>query len=194
MDTIEKRRLILLYMLFFTYALTTSVVGTFMVDLLNDFQMEVSTGGVFTVFQYIGCMAGVFLSGFILNRYRKKELCLATFGLLTVLLLAMSRIRRLIPFLLLLFLLGMTSKSLDMIVNTTISMQHEEKKGMYINLLHGCFGAGSVLGPLLAAWMLKISLSWQTVYGCFGAGSAALLALFAVFYSDAEEKPVQGRA
>ncbi len=194
MDTIEKRRLILLYMLFFTYALTTSVVGTFMVDLLNDFQMEVSTGGVFTVFQYIGCMAGVFLSGFILNRYHKKELCLATFGLLTVLLLAMSRIRRLIPFLLLLFLLGMTSKSLDMIVNTTISMQHEEKKGMYINLLHGCFGAGSVLGPLLAAWMLKISLSWQTVYGCFGAGSAALLALFAVFYSDAEEKPVQGRA
>lgn len=192
-DTIEKRRMFLLYLLFFAYALTTSVVGVFMVDLLNDFHMEMSEGGIFTVFQYAGCMAGVFLSGFILDRYRKKELCLTTFGFLAVLLLTMSRVSRLEPFLLLLFLLGMTSKSLDMTVNTMISIQHEEKKGMYINLLHGCFGAGSVLGPVLAAWMLKSAWSWQVVYGCFGAGSAALFILFAVFYADAEKKTVQGR-
>lgn len=188
---IEKCRMLLLYLLFFAYALTTSVVGTFMVNLLNDFHMEVSAGGIFTIFQYVGCMAGVFLSGFILDRFRKKELCLATFGFLAVLLLAMSRVSRLGSFLLLLFLLGMTSKSLDMIINTTVSMQHEAKKGLYINLLHGCFGAGSMLGPVLAAWLLKTFLNWRSIYGCFGAGSVLLLILFAVFYPNTEDTLLQ---
>lgn len=126
---IETRRIALLYMLFFTYALTTSVVGTFMVSWLTDFGIGVSAGGIFTVFQYAGSMAGVFLTGFILARYTKKALCLATFGFLAVLLLMMSKVSCLGIFLVLLFLLGMTSKALDMIVNTTISVQHEENKG-----------------------------------------------------------------
>lgn len=190
---IETRRIALLYMLFFTYALTTSVVGTFMVSWLTDFGIGISAGGIFTVFQYAGSMAGVFLTGFILARYTKKALCLATFGFLAVLLLMMSKVSCLGIFLVLLFLLGMTSKALDMIVNTTISVQHEENKGAYMNMLHACFGAGSVLGPLLAASMLKIIFDWHTIYGWFGVFSIALCLVFYFFYSDAKEKTEEGR-
>lgn len=169
---------ILIYALFFTYAVGTSILGTFMVDFLNDFGMDVSEGGIFTVLYNTGCLAGVIVSAFVLKYFQNRTWILITYAVFALGMLAVSRADTLTVFLILLLLIGIATKFLDLTVNTEISAYHDEEKGFYINLLHGCFGAGSFAGPLLAAKLLTVLPQWQMIYGYIGAGSVVLLVVF----------------
>ena len=169
---------ILIYGLFFTYAVGTSILGTFMVDFLNDFGMDVSGGGIFTVLYNTGCLAGVIVSAFVLKYFQNRTWIFITYAVFALGMLAVSWADTLTFFLILLLLIGIATKFLDLTVNTEIAAYHDEQKGFYINLLHGCFGAGSFAGPLLAAKLLTVLPRWQMIYGYIGAVSVALLVLF----------------
>lgn len=169
---------ILIYGLFFTYAVGTSILGTFMVDFLNDFGMDVSGGGIFTVLYNTGCLAGVIVSAFVLKYFQNRTWIFITYAVFALGMLAVSWADTLTVFLILLLLIGIATKFLDLTVNTEIAAYHDEQKGFYINLLHGCFGAGSFAGPLLAAKLLTVLPRWQMIYGYIGAVSVALLVLF----------------
>lgn len=169
---------ILIYGLFFTYAVGTSILGTFMVDFLNDFGMDVSGGGIFTVLYNTGCLAGVVVSAFVLKYFQNRTWIFITYAVFALGMLAVSWADTLTFFLILLLLIGIATKFLDLTVNTEIAAYYDEQKGFYINLLHGCFGAGSFAGPLLAAKLLTVLPRWQMIYGYIGAVSVVLLVLF----------------
>ena len=116
---------ILIYGLFFTYAVGTSILGTFMVDFLNDFGMDVSEGGIFTVLYNTGCLAGVIVSAFVLKYFQNRIWILITYGVFALGMLAVSRADTLTVFLILLLLIGIATKFLDLTVNTEISAYHD---------------------------------------------------------------------
>jgi fucose permease len=54
-----------------------------------------------------------------------------------------------------------------------------------LNLLHACFGAGALAGPVLAATLLAAGLHWGAVYLVFAGAGTALMIGFAARYPSA---------
>ncbi len=182
----------LLYLLFFSYAVGTSILGTFMVDFLNDFGLDVSEGGIFTILYYSGCFAGVIVSAFVLKMFKNRTWIWVTYAVYSVGMILVSRADTLAVFLALLLLIGIATKFLDLTINTEISVYHEENKGFYMNLLHGCFGAGSFVGPLLAAKLLSVFPRWQMIYGYIGMLCLIILIIFLIKEKALVREPREG--
>ncbi|MDY3249942.1 MAG: MFS transporter [Candidatus Choladocola sp.] len=166
--------------LFFSYAVGTSVLGTFMIDLLNDFGLGVSDGGIFSVLYYTGCLLGVVISSFLLKYLKNSTWIVITYGIYVFGMIAVGNTDTLTAYLILLLIIGSATKFLDLAINTEISVCYEKNKGFYINILHGCFGAGSFIGPLFAARFLGFLPKWQWIYGFIGCICGMLLIVFMI--------------
>lgn len=70
-------------------------------------------------------------------------------------------------------LIGMAAGFLDGSVNIAAGMAG---RGRLLNLLHGCYGIGTTLGPLVVTGALLASTSWRPAYGALVVVELGLLA------------------
>ena len=70
-------------------------------------------------------------------------------------------------------LLGVLSSALNLIVTAYVSDLYGDKRSRYINLLHVCFGVGSLLGPVYPMLLGRLGLFWRHAY--LGLAAAVLL-------------------
>lgn len=161
---------LVLYLLMMTYGVSTTLIGTILLQLLGEFGLPMARGGIFYSVLNIGCFIGILSSGILIERFHPTRLNLYTYGMLALLLLCVSATRTLTAYLAVSLVLGMMSKLLDASVNACIAQKHTANPGFYMNLLHASFGTGSFFGPLLAGFLLEKGFSWRSPYlmlGCF---------------------------
>ena len=177
-EKIPKSALII-YALFFTYALSTGLLGTFMSTLLAQFDVSVADGGTFTFVQYLGSTIATLFSGWLLCRYRKWNLVIAAGAVLALSDLIVRGVFSFPMFLAVLFLLGISGKLVDVSGNALVAQVFSARKGLYMNLLHATFGTGNFLGPIFAGWVLTAGIGWQTSFVATGILAAAIVVLTA---------------
>lgn len=170
----------LTYLLFLIYAISTGLIGTLMAALLSGFGLDLAGGGSFTLAQYLGSGVAVLFSGSLLCKYRKWNIILVCYAVFAAGLCLIGTVGSLTYFLALLFVIGMATKLVDVTCNAVISQIFVKNKGLYMNLLHACFGIGNFVGPFLAERVLAAGLRWQTAFVIVGALAAAGLCLFLV--------------
>lgn len=159
---------LVLYVLMLTYAVSTTLIGTILLQLLDEFGLPMTRGGIFYSVLNTGCFIGILSSGFLIERFHPARLNLYTYGPLALLLLTVAATRTLAAYLIVSLVLGMVSKLFDASVNARIAQKHTVNAGFYMNLLHGSFGIGSFFGPLLAGYLLEKGFSWRSPYLMLG--------------------------
>lgn len=174
------RLTIMLYLLMFAYAVFTVMTGTQLLVLLQEFDLTLSQGGIFTVVVNGGCMLGILISGFFLPRYNKNRLVMVSYLCFGLLLLLVGISVSYTGFLILLLLIGISMKFLDASINAAVSYMNPVHTGFYISLLHCSFAAGSFVGPMFTTFLMDRGYGWRKTYTFLGVICLVILVLFSV--------------
>ncbi|GAC1350811.1 MAG: MFS transporter [Ktedonobacteraceae bacterium] len=132
-------------------------------------------GGIFTI-SSIGGILGVVLSGFLIRSIKPKYLLMLGLFFLgsgsTTIALTSS-----FPVLLLgQMVVGLAFGFIDISLNTMATLAFQETLNSDLNTIHGLFGLGALLGPLILAFGLQFFKSLELSY-FVGAGVAAITIL-----------------
>jgi fucose permease len=133
-------------------------------------------GSMFTI-SSIGGMLGVVLSGFLIRYIKPKYLLMLGLFFVgsgsTTIALTSS-----FPVLLLgQMVVGLAFGFIDISLNTIATLAFQETLSSDLNTIHGMFGLGALLGPLILAFGLQLFQSLELSY-FVGAGVAAITILF----------------
>ena len=88
-------------------------------------------------------------------------------------------------------LMGLSGGNVDTALNAQVALHHS---GRMMNLMHGGFGLGATLGPLLMTALLGAGVSWRWGYGALGLLQVALLVGFVLTAGRWPATPPQGTA
>src|SRR6266852_1798392 len=171
-----SHRRLLLITLGLTY-ITIGLLGTLpsasLVQLASNTHVSLEVaGGMFTI-SAIGGMLGVVLSGFLIRSIRPKYLLMLGLFFVgsgsTTIVLTSS-----FPVLLLgQMVIGLAFGFVDISLNTMATLAFQETLSSDLNTIHGLFGLGALLGPLILAFGLQFFKSLELSY-FVGAGVAAI--------------------
>ncbi len=166
------------FALMISYAFFGVVIGTTLPNLLAEFSLPISRGGLFTLFQYAGCLLGILGSGALLDRFGKRRVTLVAYGLFACAMIATSLTGGLAGYLAVLLVMGAAAKLFEAGANSRISALHENRKGGALNLLHCCYCFGALIGPIIIGLLLRGGFTWRTTYLSLGLLCLALFALY----------------
>lgn len=66
------------------------------------------------------------------------------------------------------FVIGYGFGSLDVVLNAAVVVNHPEKRGLSLSLLHACYGVGAFVGPFALAWLLNGTWGWRSISWAVG--------------------------
>lgn len=182
-ERLEKgvlRETVALYLLTGAYAVFTTIIGAVLVLLVDEFVIPLSRGGVFIAWQNIGSLAGIFLSGFVIDRYDKRWQIVVAYTVFAVLMAGVYFTSTMTAYIVMIALAGFASKITDALLNAVTAELHVRNKGFYMNLLHCSYGIGSFCGPVYAGFLIESRGSWRLSYLLLGVVYFALIALYAL--------------
>lgn len=157
-----------LFLLEFAYAISFTMVGPLMPTLIEEYGLKLSQGGLIMTFQSIGGILAIIIGGVLADLLRKSRLILITFAVYTLTLFSIGFAPGFVLLLGIFFILGASTRMLDTVNNAYIADIHQEKRGLYLNILHTSFGVGALLGPLYSRFVLSSGISWNWAYRLFG--------------------------
>ncbi|HEX6557513.1 MAG TPA: MFS transporter [Ktedonobacteraceae bacterium] len=175
-NTTFPRRRLLLLTLGLTY-ITIGILGALpaasLIRLASNTHVSLEVAGSMFAIAAFGSMLGTVLSGFLIRSIQPKYLLLLGLFLLgsgsTTIVLTSS-----FPVLLLgQMVIGLGFGFIDPSLNSIATLTFQETLASELNTLHGLFGLGSLLGPLLLAFGLHFFQSLELSY-FIGAGIAVI--------------------
>lgn len=171
----QKKRLTTLYLFAFmaAFALSGTMFSTALPKIIDDYRLSLGQAGLFPVCTSAGNLLAMLLTGLVGDRLKKSLFSGAAFLGMGAMLLLISLTPPFAALLLLMTLLGVLSSALNLIVTAYVSDLYGERRSRYINLLHVCFGVGSLLGPLYPMLLGRLGLAWRYAY--LGLAAAVLL-------------------
>jgi MFS transporter, FHS family, glucose/mannose:H+ symporter len=153
---------------------TDAVFGPLLHPIASGFGVSLAVAGTVISVQFAGALTGV-LGELAILRWA-PHLPIATFAL-TVLVagsLAIALARTWPVLLVGVYLAGAGFGGTDFSLNTLMSRTARRGRAARLNILNAAFGAGAVLGPVVAGWLGAATLTWG-----FGIAAAACCALAA---------------
>jgi len=171
----------MLYFLIFYNAVSTTIVGIVLAELLSEYHLDVSQGGNFSLVQYAGSTLGILSSGYLLCHYEKWSLLIILYKAFAVGMRAILGAGSLIYFLILLLFIDVSTKLIGCNPQCYGITNIPNSERSFLNLLHGCFGIGSFLGPILSGSLLERGIRWQMIFGLIGIAAAALTLILLLY-------------
>lgn len=164
----------------FILAVTSAVIGVLVPEMQSDYQLTYDRIGYLSSIQNVGGFVTVLVGGMIADRFDKLKLIGGCAFVYTLCLVFTSVIPPYALLLLLFFVIGAMSNMESVLVSAYISQVYREKAFAYLNLSHGFFGAGSLLGPTYATILFSLHLKWTVLYVTLAVTCGVLLALYLV--------------
>ena len=149
---------------FLALGLVISMLGPALPGLRETFGLGLAEVGLLALVNSAGYVVSVFLGGLAADRWGRRPLLLAGAGLLAAGAALICQAPNWALELLSSSLVGIGGGLVDGPVNALINEHSGEQRGADLNLTHGFFGVGAVIGPLLAGVMLAAGLSWRWLY------------------------------
>ena len=164
-----------IYLAFISLGLPDSVLGVAWPTMRSSLGQPLESAGMITLVLTMCSALSSFVGGRVLARWGTGPVVTAS-GLLTGLaLLGFALSPSFAPLLLLAVLLGLGAGAVDARLNQFVAAHYSAR---HMNWLHGCWGIGATLGPLIMAWALASTDGWRRGYGVIGALQLGLVLLF----------------
>lgn len=164
----DRRRLKLttayLFAFMASFALSSTMFSTVLPKMIEDFHLSLSMAGLLPMCTSVGNLIAMALTGLVGDRTRKSVFVGLISAAMGVMLLAVSPASSFAMLLAALLLLGVCTSSLNLMLTAYVSDIYGERRSRYINLLHVCFGIGSLVGPLYPTALGAADLSWRFAY------------------------------
>lgn len=147
--------------LFTALGVSSTIFGLVIADATTALGISLVSAGLVTTLFAIGRILGSFVGGPLTDRVGGTWVTVA--GTLSMLLglVAMGIAPWATLFFLGSFVMGIGFGGLDVALNTSISALHPERRGSMLSLLHGFYGVGSFVGPLLLGLAITWTGSWR---------------------------------
>ena len=189
--TLPNRHLLLmtLGLTYITIGMLGALPGASLIRLASNTHVSLEVAGSMFTISAFGSMLGIVLSGFLVRSIQPKYLLMLGLFLLgsgsTAIALTSS-----FPVLLLgQMVIGLGFGFLDPSLNTIATLAFQERLASDLNTLHGLFGLGSLLGPLVLAFGLHFFKSLELSY--FVGASVAAITILLLLLQRIPELPRQ---
>ena len=173
----------------FTIALCNTIQGTLLTDFIDHYQLQAAMQGALGTFQSVGSVIALVIIAITAGKI-PKPVIMILLGVLAVISMAGSALQPAFFVLILFYVVFGVSKGLsDNATSAMIADLHDgRRKAANMGLLHGVFGIGGLLAPLLIVQLKALGMQWNGVYIVFT--GIAVLSLGAYLYIYARTKPV----
>lgn len=169
-----------LFAFMFILAVTGAVVGVLVPKMQEDYQLTYDRIGYLSSIQNVGGFVTVLVGGLLADRFDKLRLIGVCALIYTVCLLFSGMIPPYAVLLLLFFVIGAMSNMESVLVSAYISQKYQEKAFSYLNISHGFFGAGSLIGPTYATILFGLNLKWTRLYQTLAVTCGLILVLYVI--------------
>ncbi len=169
---------ILVYLMFFTFAMTSDAVGVIIPHLVEHYQLSHTQVSAFHYAPMVFIAVSALLFGFLADKSGRKPVIGAGLALFALACFFFSVSETFLMFVALLSLIGIAiglfkTGAVGLIGDiSSDSARHTET----MNRVEGFFGIGAIAGPALVSYLLAEGLSWKYLYLAAG-GLCALLCI-----------------
>ncbi|MFW6309185.1 MAG: MFS transporter [bacterium] len=178
-----------IYLLMFFFSISLTMISPMMPVIVKQFSLKLSQGGLIMTYQSIGGVLVTLLMVFIADKYKKSSIIIIGYFIYVISLFAISMAPFFRLILVLFFMFGVGTKIIDNLNNSYLAEKFPEKRGVYLNILHGVFGVGALVGPIFARYLMDIGISWELVFLILGLFSLVVLVFF-IIVSRKDKKEV----
>ncbi|MEY4266781.1 MAG: hypothetical protein RIS90_1316, partial [Pseudomonadota bacterium] len=164
-----------IYLAFISLGLPDSVLGVAWPTMRASLGQELASAGLITLVLTVGSALSSFVGGRVLARWGTGPV-VSVSGLLTGLALLGFALSPSFPLILLLAVpLGLGAGAVDARLNQFVAAHYSAR---HMNWLHGCWGVGATLGPIIMASALTGATGWRQGYLWIGGVQLVLVLLF----------------
>jgi len=169
----EKRVTWLAYSCLFVEGINVGWFGPFLPDIARSLSVSIDRAGLIVSAAAAGYFMALIAGGEVVERRSARTTIMAAMTLIAAGLFALAFATGLPLLLCGAFLTGLGAGACDVASNALVANLNPHRLTSALNYLHLAFGVGALLGPIIAGFALKSSVSYSSVFA--GGGSAAAL-------------------
>lgn len=160
-------------------AICTGVLAVLLNDIIASYQLEGTQEGLMSSMISVGALTALF-TAILLQGYFKKTQFIIFFGLIATATMIIQGIPMSFPvFLLACIMMGFGNGGADSYQSSFLADLNKEDTPRHMGAMHGIFGIGGVLTPIVFNTMLKY-YHWRTIYIIAGIVCMAFIIQFAI--------------
>jgi fucose permease len=179
-----------IFALFTLFGTSMTVIGATLPKILANFHWNYLTAGIVIGAGAVAYFLSTFASGYLAKHWGLKPTILLALTLIVAGLAFFATTPDPVTNTLLNALIGLGQGGVEVGLNSTILQMDTRNTGRPMNLLHGAFAVGAIVGPLAVSLLLQSGLDWAVVYR----GMAVIFVLLVVLMAFAALPSVQRQA
>ena len=178
------------FALFTLFGTSMTIIGATLPKILANFHWNYLTAGIVLGAGAVAYFVSTFAAGYLVKHWGSKPTILLALTLIVAGLAFFATTPDPAANTLMSALIGLGQGGVEVGLNSTILRMDERNTGRPMNLLHGAFAVGAIVGPFAVSLVMQGGLEWAVVYR----GMAAVFVLLAVLMAFADLPPVQPEA
>ena len=164
------------FALFTLFGTSMTIIGATLPKILANFHWSYLTAGIVLGAGAVAYFVSTFVAGHLVKHWGARPTILLALTLIVAELAAFAATPNPAANTLLSALIGLGQGGVEVGLNSTILRMDERNTGRPMNLLHGAFAVGAIVGPFAVSLLLESGVDWAVVYR----GMAAIFVLLAV--------------
>ncbi len=175
------------FALFTLFGTSMTIIGATLPKILANFHWNYLTAGIVLGAGAVAYFVSTFVAGYLVKHWGSKPTILLALTLIVAGLAFFATTPDPAVNTLLSALIGLGQGGVEVGLNSTILRMDERNTGRPMNLLHGAFAVGAIVGPFAVSMLMQSGLDWAVVYR----GMAVIFVLLAVLMAFAALPSVQ---
>ena len=167
-----------LFLAFFSFGFGDNLKGPLLPESLRAEKMSYAQGGTFFLAAYIGFIVATLASGVLADMLSNRRVLLLSAICLLAGAGGLNATGSLLLLNLSMAIIGIGLGGIEVGANGLMVELHSAQRARYLNLLATFHGVGSLLVPLVAAWLIAVPLKWPQIYLCTAVLALPLIGIF----------------
>lgn len=151
----------IIYTAFISLGLPDAVIGAGWPAMAISLQADKAGAGLLSIVTFIGTISASFLSGTLLKRFGTFAVVTISTMLTAITLAGYALSADFLWLIILSIPLGLGGGAIDAALNSYAALN---LSSAHINFLHGCWGVGALIGPLIVGFWLNARGDWRPAY------------------------------
>lgn len=155
---------VFVFALFTLFGTSMTIIGATLPKILANFHWDYLTAGIVLGAGAVAYFVSTFAAGYLVKHWGPRPTILLALTLIVAGLAAFAATPDPAANTFLSALIGLGQGGVEVGLNSTILRMDERNTGRPMNLLHGAFAVGAIVGPFAVSLLLESGLDWAVVY------------------------------